>query len=325
MTLPLLHMLKSRYPDATITFLTSSSAQGILANNPLIDNLLIYDPFWFYPTKIPDWLKFISKLKKLRFDLIIEARADIRDLLLLVFFIKAKFKVSYDVGGGSYLLTHVVPYRGVTHKVDYHINIGKFLGCSADTIDYTIPLHSVEKQRAQRILSEYNINRPFVAVHPGSRLYLKRWPAQRFAKVCDYIVDTYQRQIVFIGAANELHVVVSVQKNMAQSSSSLTGKVSLRDFAAIVELADIFICNDSAPMHIAAAMNTKTVALFGPSKSNETGPYGNIHRVVEKDVSCRRTCDESKCRSQRFHHCMLDIEVESVQQAIAELMAPQEV
>lgn len=324
MTLPILKMLKSKYPEAKITFLTSKPAKAILENNPLIDELLIYDPFWFYDTTVGHWLQFVKNLRKLRFDLIIEARADIRDLLFLVFFIKAKLKVSYDIGGGSYLLTHIVPYHGVTHKVDYHINIGKYLGCPDDETDFAIHLLADEKQRADTLLVINYIRRPFVAIHPGSRLFLKRWPPERFAKICDYIVDTYHRSIVFIGASNEQPLVEAVQKEMVQTSYSLAGKINLRELAAVLERADLFICNDSAPMHIAAAMKTKTVAIFGPSKSIETGPYGNMHRVVEKEAQCRSSCDEGKCQSKPFHHCMLEIEVADVLKAVTELMVPQD-
>ncbi|PIE59437.1 MAG: hypothetical protein CSA32_03540 [Desulfobulbus propionicus] len=320
MTLPLVQMLKATYPEAKLTFLTSSSAKGIVENNPFVDNLLLYDPFWFFQTSISRWLSFVKRLRRMRFDLVIEARADIRDLLLLVFFTRSSIKVSYAVGGGAYVLSHVVPYPGQGHKVDYHKNIGRYLGCRDDQTAAPIHLLPDEKKRSQQMLQESGIIGPFVAIHPGSRLELKRWPAERFAQVCDYIVNTYQRQIVFIGASSELPLVEFIQEKMTNSASILAGKVTLRELAALLGEAELFVCNDSAPMHIAAAMKTKIVAIFGPSTSVETGPYGNVHRIVEKDVSCRGSCDENRCQSLPFHHCMLDIEIADVNQAIDELI-----
>ena len=85
-------------------------------------------------------------------------------------------------------------------------------------------------------------------------------------------------------------------------------------------MAGSFICNDSAPMHIAAAMKTLTVAIFGPSKSRETGPYGNVHRVVEKDFPCRFTCDEDSCKHKIYQACMKAITPDDVYNAAMELI-----
>lgn len=82
---------------------------------------------------------------------------------------------------------------------------------------------------------------------------------------------------------------------MSAKAVSLAGKTDLRILASLLERFNLFICNDSAPLHIASVMKTPVVAIFGPSKSKETCPYGNIHRVVEKDFPCRYTCDEDAC------------------------------
>ena len=84
-----------------------------------------YDPFWFYPTAWAAYPAFMRELRRLPFDLVIEARADIRELFLLVRPLRARYKVSYDVGGGGYLLSHVVPYPGLKHKVEYHLDIAR--------------------------------------------------------------------------------------------------------------------------------------------------------------------------------------------------------
>ena len=96
---------------------------------------------------------------------------------------------------------------------------------------------------------------------------------------------------------------------------TLAGKTDLRILASLLERFNLFICNDTAPLHIASAMNTPTVAIFGPSKSNETGPYGNINRVVEKDFPCRYTCDEDVCNHTVHNECMKTITPDNVYEA----------
>jgi len=96
----------------------------------------------------------------------------------------------------------------------------------------------------------------------------------------------------------------------------LSGKTTIRQLSGVIARAELLICNDSAPMHMAAAMRTRTVAIFGPSKSVETGPFGEKHLVVEKACVCRYTCDESHCMNSRFHSCMEMINVGDVFQAV---------
>ena len=103
---------------------------------------------------------------------------------------------------------------------------------------------------------------------------------------------------------------------------NLAGSLGLRELAGVLGRAAVLVCNDSSPMHIAAAMKTPTVAIFGPSKSVETAPYATVSRVVEKDYPCRVSCNESICRNAaKPHGCMRDIAVADVLRAVEEILA----
>lgn len=307
MTLPMLKVLKNKYPGVRISFLTSKSAQPLLKNNPYVDETIIYDPFWFYETGITAWFGFIKKLRQQSFDLVIEARADIRDLALILFFCKARYKVSYAIGGGGYFLSHVVPYPGISHKVDFHLHLAEYLGCALGDIDSGFYLSETEKKRGKDILLEAGMEGEFIAVHPGSRLFLKRWPLDRCASLYDQLIETYGMPIVLLGSSSETLLIEAIQAAMVHRAVSLAGRIDLRELGAVISRASIFICNDSAPMHISAAVGTPTVAIFGPSKSVETSPYNTICQVVEKVMQCRDSCDESHCLFDRYHACMDDI------------------
>ena len=149
MTLPILKPLKELYPDSRLTFLTGLKAAELLRNNPYIDEILGYDAFWFY-TKVGkkalmDYFRFLKVLRRRVYDLVIEARGDIRDIALLAYLSKSRYKVSYKVGGGGYLLTHVVPYEEVKHKVEYHLDIVRFLGGDITGLEWRIYLTPEEK------------------------------------------------------------------------------------------------------------------------------------------------------------------------------------
>jgi len=102
--------------------------------------------------------------------------------------------------------------------------------------------------------------------------------------------------------------------------TNFAGKTNLRTLTALIERLDLFICNDSAPLHIASAVGTPTIAIFGPSKSRETGPYGNIHKVVEKDFPCRYSCDENICKHEIYNECMKTITPDDVCKAVREVI-----
>jgi ADP-heptose:LPS heptosyltransferase len=320
MTLPILKPLKERFSDSRVTFLTSSPAKEVLLNNPYIDNIITYDPFWFYPVSKNKYLKFLSQIKKKKFDLIIEARGDIREILFLVSPAAAKYKISYDVGGGGFLLTHVVPYNGLKHKVEYHLDLARYLGCSTDNIEWGVYLNNDEERRIREILKENDVNKPFISVHPGSRLPLKQWPVEKCAILYDRIIDNYGISLVIFGAKHEKGLVDNIVKRMKYKPIVLAGRLSLRELAGILSETALFVCNDSVPMHIATAMKTPTVAIFGPSKSRETGPYDNRCRVVEKDFPCRFSCDESECKHKVHNECMKSVTVEEVFDTVKELM-----
>ncbi len=189
MTLPVLKPLKELFPGARISFLTANGAVDVLKNNPYVDEVIPYSPFWFYPSPMAGYGKFIRDMKTRTFDLVIEARGDIRDILLLAWRIKAHYRVSYNVGGGGYLLTHRVPYPGLKHKVEYHLDIARYLGYRGTDLEWGVYLTDAEKRRVEGVLSKYGFKPPFIAMHPGSRLALKRWPMARYGELADALAD----------------------------------------------------------------------------------------------------------------------------------------
>lgn len=322
MTIPLLRPLREGFPGARITFLAPASAEPLLRHNPDLDAIVSYDPFWFYGhTTFADYRAFMREFRKRPFDLVIESRADIREILMLVRPLRARYKVSYGVGGGASLLTHVIPYPGLKHKVDYHLDIARFLGCPTDPVTWGIHLTDDEQARVTEILRRAGISGPFVAAHPGSRVPLKRWLDERYAAVYDAIHERYGLPVVLLGSGPEVAQVTAIAARMMTKPVILAGQLAIRELAGVLQRATLFLCNDSGPMHVAVAVETPCIALFGPSKSSETAPYGPCHRVVEKEFPCRLACDEGTCLFSEHHACMKAIQIDDVLRPVAELMA----
>ncbi len=191
--------------------------------------------------------------------------------------------------------------------MEYHLDLVRYLGYRGNGLEWGIYLDGKEQQRVSAIMAEQGIGKPFIAVHPGSRLLLKRWPVQRYGALCDGLMEKYGMPVVVFGAGSEKALIAEMASCMKRKPVSLAGALSLREMAGVLARADLFICNDSAPMHLAAAIKTPTVAIFGPSKSVETRPYGEGHCVVEKEFPCRSACDENSCRYERYNACMEDL------------------
>ncbi|MDO8721504.1 MAG: glycosyltransferase family 9 protein [Syntrophales bacterium] len=321
MTLPILKPLKERYPGCRISFLAPSGVKDLLAGHPYIDEIIVYDAFWFYPDSPNRYIPFLKKLTSRKFDLIIETRSDIRDILFLALPSRARYKVSYGVGGGAYMLTHEVPYTKLKHKVEYHLDIVRYLGCSVENKEFGINLTEDEKKSLQVLLGENGIEGSFFCAHPGGRLPLKRWPVEKSAELYDRLLSAYGVPLVLVGSKYEEPLIKEITARMNLKPTVLAGRLNLRELTALLSRSDLFICNDSGPLHLAAAMGTPIVAVFGPSNSFETSPYGNRHIIVEKDFSCRKTCDEKKCNNKRYHACMMDIQTEDVYRAAQELLS----
>ena len=323
LTLPLLKPLRDRFPAAKISFLTSSGAAPLLRNHPQVDEILTYDPFWFYPhSPKRAYLQWRRDMRPRRFDLVIEARADLREILMLVRPLRARCKVSYAVGGGGCLLTHVVPYPGLKHKVEYHLDLARFLGCPvAGAPRAEIHLTAAEWQRVDALLAERRLGGGFIALHPGSRLPLKKWSPAGWADAGAGLAAATGLPLALLGTAAEDADVRRIAGLLRSPAVALAGQLGLRELAGVLARARLLLCHDSGPMHIAAAMRTPVVALFGPSKSAETAPYGTAHRVVEAACACRAACDESRCRNPAGHVCMQAITAEAVRRAALELLA----
>lgn len=324
MTLPILKPLKKLYPHAKITFLTSSAAKGLFLNNQYADSVITYNAFWFYSEgRLKDFFGFLKTLRSKHYDLIIEARGDIRDIFLLMYLSRGRYRVSYNVGGGGFLLTHVVPFEGIKHRVDYHLDIISFLGGGSDATDWGLHPTKEENHKAEEIILKYAKRQGsvIIGIHPGGRKGLKCWPMERYAGLADRAISELGAKIFFTGSEKEYDLVKEITMKMNNRAENLAGSLDLKTLSAFIGKLDVFITNDSAPLHIASAMKTPTIAIFGPSKSNETGPYGNIHRVVEEDFSCRAACDEDVCNHKVFNECMEGIAVEDVFFAVKEILS----
>ena len=320
MTFPVIDALANAFPNAKIDFLTSSSAAPLLQNYPSLDEIIEFDAPWFYPRSKSkgETADLVRTLTAKHYDLGIDFRGDIRNIYHCLYRPGIPIRVSYTSGGGGALLTHPIRWELLQHKVDYHLDILRKIGIPAPRTNPKIFLTETEKAEARKILAEIPgcRQRAPALVHPGARLALKRWPIDRFISLIDMIQKNGLGPVVLLDVAGS----EASRKIVAGASvaGDLTGRLTIRQMAAVMAQGRFLVCHDSGPMHIAAAVVARVVALFGPSLPVVTAPCGDGHIIIEAPCNMKDYCDENFCLHSE-KDCMEKITVEQVFQKIQQL------
>jgi heptosyltransferase III len=217
--------------------------------------------------------------------------------------------------------THVYPVpRGNTrHTVELHLDALRRVGIfpSLDERRLTLVPGEEAERRIEGVLTRHGLRlRSFVHIHPGSRWLFKCWPAPRLASLINELHLRGER-VVLTAAPDpgEEALIAAVTSRLNQPVINLAGTLSLKELAALVACAKIFIGVDSVPMHMASAMQTPVVVLFGPSGDIEWGPWQTTHRIVVSNHTCR-PCGINGCGGSNRSECLEVIEVKQVLAAI---------
>jgi len=234
---------------------------------------------------------------------------------ILVFLSGGKRRIGYDSMQelSGLFLNEKVHEDMAKHAVDRYLDIVRHLGSDTDRPEFHIHVEEENRRRVEQALEESGINPGdrFVAINPVALWETKMWEDNKFAELCDRIAGELGLAVVFTGGRGG-ETVRRIQSLMRLPSADLTGRTTLRDLAYLYELSALVVTTDSGPMHVAAAVGTPTVALFGPTDPARTGPYGAGHTVVRTSLSCS-PCFLKRCETRR---CMEAISVEEVFRAV---------
>jgi len=293
---PLLGALKHALPKTRLSFLVNRQSAGIVGNHPHIDNLIVFD-YDRAKRDIRYVIKFLLKLRRAGFDMIIDLTRNDRSALF-TFISGAPIRMGYE--GSSYLwnkaYTHRRPYTfGKIHTVDHHLLMADALGLSA--VDFN-PYLVVSEQDIQRIRELFEthkikVEKPTVIIHPGARRWYKSWPMERFSSIADMLMNHYPVQVVLSGGPEDRKNCDAILKGMQNRGVNLCENVPLEQLPALIHESVLLIGNDSAPIHIATAVNTPVIALFGPTRWEAWQPRRNHDKTLGISFPCR-PCGHSR-------------------------------
>ncbi|MFH1380740.1 MAG: lipopolysaccharide heptosyltransferase II [Candidatus Omnitrophota bacterium] len=308
---PLIKAVRKRFKNAHIACMTVPRCKEILENNPNINEIIIYDEKGKHVSLLGKW-RLICELRKKHFDLaIILHRSFTR--ALMAFLAGITERVGYDAKKRGFLLTKRVEFPDrELHKTEHFLKIAESLGCDTKEKACEFFVSDEDKKFIKGELSKAGIddNDLIIVINPGGNWGPKRWDPVKFAKVSDRLIDKYRAKIILSGAKKDIPLAEKIKNNMKNKPIIFTGRMDLKKLGALLERANFVISGDSGPMHMAVALKTNVIALFGPTSPRLTGPFGDgNYEVIKKDVGCDVPCYDVTCGDYR---CMNAVTVDDV-------------
>lgn len=314
LTTPSIRLLRRQFPKAKIFVIARQWVADLLVDNPDIDELWIENKL----THPLSFLRLARRMRKQRFDLGISFPNSFVSALIL----RAggvQYRIGYDRDHRGWLLTERIKVTESilrVHQVEYYLNLLRPI-CDVDNAERNLVL-PVNEQVAQEVREfllnkgiDLSSNRPLIGMNPGA-FYgsAKRWFPERYAVVADYVQEKHNATVIVTGIAQERPIAEEVVSRAKHKNiHNLAGEVSLRQLIALLSFLDLYITNDSGAMHIAAAVGTPVVAIFGSTDWVTTAPYSQKSLIVRKETDCA-PCLLRECPGD--HRCMTAIQPEDV-------------
>jgi ADP-heptose:LPS heptosyltransferase len=299
-TTPALRALRERFPEAQLDVLTTRQGKPGLANSPHVDNVLVFDKSLFddvgglaSPRALWAGVRFALDLRLRRYDTLVLLHHLITPFgtmkyMVLALWSGARIRAGLDNGRG-WFLTHRAPDWGfgVRNERRYWLDIAAAIGATSDDDRPLFVVPPADRAAGAALATQAREGRggPLVVIHATNGTYApgRQWPAERFAAVADRLAEERDAAIVLVGVQSEAEGIARVAAAMRHPAINLAGQTALPVLAGLILAADLVIGNDSSVGHLAAALGTPTIALFGPSNDRAWRPWGAEAVVLPAD------------------------------------------
>lgn len=330
LTTPVFSLLKARAPQLEIDALIYAETADMLTLHPAVSQVHMIDREWkkrgIAVQAAKEWT-LLRAMDKRHYDLIVHLTEHPRGAWLSQL-LRPTWSVApaHDRALWKQSFSHIYPLTRHTprHTVETNLDALRRLGFQPTEAEKKLVLvpGKVADDKIDDMLSQANVQRgKFIHIHPTSRWFFKTWPADRMADLILALGKAGHRVVLSAAPAqNERAMITAIKERLKAPVVDFTGMLSLKELAALTSRARLFIGVDSAPMHMAAAVGTPTVALFGPSGEHQWGPWGVPHRLVTSDHPCR-PCGNDGCGGSKVSECLTTLPVERVLAAANELLA----
>jgi len=320
---PVIKALREASPQAYIAMMVSPNAKDIVEGNPYLDEVIVYDK----DGKHKKWrrsIKFALNLRKKKFDLAVILHP-INRAHLVTFFAGIPKRVGYGRKMG-FLLTDKIKHTkhlGEKHESEYNLDLVRHLGIEPKDKDIFMPIRPESERWVNELFKEEGIMPAdkLLAIHPCASCPSKIWPRERFTQLADKLVKKYGFKVFLVAGSKDVSAVESIAKHLPNSTINLGGRVSISQLASVLKRCQLFISNDSGPVHIASAVGTPVISIFGRNQAGLSpkrwGPLGKKDKFLHKSVGCI-TCLAHNCK--KDFACLKAISVDDVLKVADEIL-----
>ncbi|HOX09021.1 MAG TPA: lipopolysaccharide heptosyltransferase II [Candidatus Omnitrophota bacterium] len=320
---PAIKAVRDAYPNAHIAVMVRPYVEDVVDGNPYLDEVILYDKD-NKQKGIFSTMAFIAGLRRKRFDLAIVLHPTVRSNVI-PFLAGIPERVGYDRKWGFLLTKRLkdTKHHGEKHEIDYSLDVLRPVGITPKDRALYMPVKPEYERVIERFMDLADIGSKdiIVAISPGASCPSKRWPAYRFGRVADELAGRRGVKAVIIGGPSDKKTVDEVKTGMLHSPIVLSEEHSLGEVAALLKRCKLLISNDSGPVHIAVAVGTPVISIFGrldPGLSPQRwGPVGPRDIVIHKDIGCEE-CLAHNCKL--GFKCLEAVTVEDVLSAAEGLL-----
>jgi heptosyltransferase-2 len=347
MTLPALRVLRKAMPEAKISLLVKPWVSPIFEKDPNVDEIILYGEEY---RGLARKIKLSRMLHKKGFSCAILFQ-NAFDAAFIAFLAGIKVRAGYNRDSRGFLLTEAVTVpqdNTKMHHINYYLNLLEKMGIRAEYSQPYLYLSLDERMCSKDLLK--GMKRPVMGINPGAEYgSAKRWFPERFAEVANWFIKDTNGSVVIFGSSKELDIAQRIEYLVSKQQSNpplpifnfplskggyrrveggyggilnLAGKTSLRELIALISECDVFLTNDSGPLHIAYAVGTPMVAIFGSTDPELTGPpserVGDCSVVISHSLSCS-PCFERSCKNNDMR-CMYAITSDDVYYGLKKIL-----
>lgn len=320
---PVIKAIRERYPNAFLAMMVSAYAREIIEGNPYLDQVIIYDK----DTKHKTWIssiKFAKDLNKKKFDLALVLHPTNR-VHLITFLAGVPRRIGLNRKLGFLLTsksTHTKQF-GERHELEYNLGLLNFLGIKAEDKRLYMPIKEESEKKIEEMFKFQCLwpKDKILAIHPAASCPSKVWPVERFAELAEKLAQKYGFKVLIVGAQKETKLAEDLIKRMHIPVINFVGKTSVSQLASLLKRCTLFISNDSGPVHIASAVGTPVISIFGRNQvglsPKRWGPVGPKDKFLHKEVGCIK-CLAHNCKKE--FACLKAISVEDVVEAASVIL-----
>ncbi|HTL31173.1 MAG TPA: lipopolysaccharide heptosyltransferase I [Tepidisphaeraceae bacterium] len=297
-TLPVLSLLRRRWPGAHISWLINPGFAGLIDQHPQINEVILFErrrfaQSWRNASAARGLFQFTRSLREGKFDLVM----DLQGLFRSGWF-TARTRAPVRVGfANARELAHLFYTHRVQvgspeqHAVERYLKMAEFIGAGREPVEFHFATSDADRASIAAKLGD--IER-YAVLMPGTNWQTKRWPIEHFAAIVEPLKKKFGLDSIVAGGPDAAELAARMP-----GTRNLVGQTNLRELTALFERAALVIANDSGPMHIAAALGRPLVTPYGPTNPVRTGPFGRMDTVIRLDLPCSpcysRTCSHQSC------------------------------